>query len=77
MAVPSYAERMRAHGEAFKLSLELGITPRAAEAVIRACQARLRWLAGEQRRVARAQAPLPMVGAPGDERDPEPWMMRD
>ena len=54
----SLAERYRAHGEAFVLALELGCTPREAEAEIRRRQARLRWLAGEQRRQARTQRSL-------------------
>ena len=72
----SLAERYRAHGEAFVLALELGCTPREAEAEIRRRQARLRWLGAEQRRQRKAKAPLlPPVR---DERAiSEPWMMRD
>lgn len=84
MAAPSLAERLRAHGEAFTLALELGITPRAAEAVIRDRQARLRWLAGEQRRALRHAPSTSSVSAQGDrgsrghsERDSQPWMMRE
>lgn len=85
MAGPSLADRYRAHREAFTLALELGITPREAEIEIRRRQARLRWLAGEQRWQARERAPLTVLrsldrlgtGGPQGERDPEPWMMRD
>lgn len=78
MAAPSLADRYHAHGEAFKLSLELGITPRAAEAVIRDRQARLRWLAGEQRRVAQSQPPLDFTRDERTESErSEPWMMRE
>ena len=80
MAAQSLAEHYRAHREAFTLALELGITPRAAEAVIRDRQARLRWLAGEQRREARSEAPVLRQAQDErvlSERDPQPWMMRE
>lgn len=78
MATRSLAEHYRAHREAFTLALELGITPREAEIEVRKRQARLRWLAGEQRREAREQAPFTPNAASRDERaDSQPWMMRD
>lgn len=77
MAAPSLAERYRAHRAAFTLALELGITPREAEAMIRQREARLRWLGAEQRRQARLHTPFASQAPAPDERDPEPWMMRD
>ena len=83
MAAPSLAKHYRAHREAFTLALELGITPREAEAEIRKRQARLRWLAAEQRREARSAAPVHQsLDFARDERagvecDQQPWMMRE
>ena len=76
---PSLAEQYRRHRQAFLLALELGCTPREAEAEMRRREARERWRAGRDRFEARMAAP---VDAPGmsenrGERDPQPWMMRD
>ena len=69
------AEYYRAKRIAFTLALELGVTPAEAEGVIADREARLRWLAAEQRRhrdpaTARSAAPQPAESA-------EPWMMRE
>lgn len=82
----SQAEKWRRHREAFALALELGCTPREAEAKIREIEERAAARAAlarihaaqallEARQRAR-QAPANFLGAESD-RDPEPWMMRD
>jgi hypothetical protein len=70
------AERMRAHREAFTLALELGCTPREAEAEIARRQARLSWLAADQRLQERTLH-SELLLAPETDRDSAPWMMRD
>ena len=82
MARPlSQAEKWRAHGEAFRLALELGCTPREAEAKIAGIAAHERHRAAADRLAAKMNAPLAPAGfGPGSddgERDPQPWMMRD
>jgi hypothetical protein len=80
MSRPSLAEQYRAHREAFLLALELGVTPREAEAEMRRQRAREKWRAGMDRLEARMNAPIGVdtFGTSGsDERDPQPWMMRD
>ena len=72
----SLAQRYRAHREAFTLALELGCTPREAEAEIARRKTRLRWLAAQQRLQARTQSREPIF-TPDAARDPAPWMMRD
>lgn len=80
------AEKWRRHREAFTLALELGCTPREAEAKIREIEARAEARAIlarihakqaliEARQRAR-QVPADFSGAESD-RDPQPWMMRD
>lgn len=86
MAQLSQAEKWRRHREAFTLALELGCTPREAEAKIREIEERAAARAAlarihaaqallEARQRAR-QAPADFLGAESD-RDREPWMMRD
>lgn len=80
------AEKWRRHREAFTLALELGCTPREAEAKIREIEAREAARAAlarihaaqallEARQRAR-QVPADFM-APESDRDREPWMMRD
>ena len=78
MAAPSIAEHYRAHREEFELALELGITPRAAREEIRLRQARLRWLAKQQRLDSKMHQSFDFARDErlGSERS-EPWMMRD
>ncbi len=71
----SEAERLRAHREAFCLAMELGITPREAEAELR----RRRAIARDHETTARLQAK--MCAAPrAAQHSPSwdaPWMMRN
>ena len=70
----SEAERLRAHREAFELSLKLGCTPREAERELQKRAALARIEDGKRRLAAMNAAPLPSQSAPlRDER----WMMRD
>lgn len=78
---PSLAEKYRAHRQAFLLALELGCTPKEAEAEIRRIAEREKLRALRDRREAlrvRMNGPLPRAIA-GAEPEPktEPWMMRD
>lgn len=75
------AEKMRAHRQAFLLALELGCTPKEAEAQIARIAEReqLRALRDRRDRLnARMNGPLPraICGAEPESRT-EPWMMRD
>jgi len=86
MAQLTQAEKWRRHREAFNLALELGCTPREAEAKIReieeraAARAALARIAAKHAlldariRARREAAALPPVES---DRDPQPWMMRD
>lgn len=68
------AERLRAHGAAFELALELGCTPKEAEIELRR-RARLASIREKQRQIAAMQAHSPAArSAPLPE---APWMMRD
>lgn len=70
----SEAERLRAHRAAFNLALELGITPREAEAELRKRRA-LASIEENRARLAAKLAPAaPAITAPASD---EPWMMRD
>lgn len=78
----SLAERYRAHGEAFRLALELGCTPREAECELERRAAHARWEETRNRLAARMNAaPRAQISAPMPDRDGparnEPWMMRD
>ena len=70
----SEADRLRAHREAFLLALELGCTPREAEAELRRRAARDRDAQASARLAAKMAAPLPALRRPPAD---EPWMMRD
>lgn len=76
------AERMRAHRAAMAVALELGITPKEAEAVIASRIARARWRQAADRlaavRSGRRRGNLPETPAPTEPepRDP-PWWNRD
>lgn len=72
----SEAERLRAHGEAFKLSLELGCTPKEAEREIARIKARERDRAAADRLAAKLAAPIGPARRERRETD-QPWMMRD
>jgi hypothetical protein len=75
----------RAHRAAFLLALELGCTPKEAEAKLRQVEARERHRAAADRLAARMNAPL--NGRSGtviidefadfERRDSQPWMLRD
>ncbi len=69
----SLAERWRAHREAFELALQLGCTPKEAEAEI------ARRKAAQQAREARARlrARMNATPRPAHEHWSAPWMMRD
>jgi hypothetical protein len=68
----------RAKRLAFNLALELGVTPAEAEATIAAREARLRWLAAEQRRQGKTRPTSPPhVELVETAREPQPWMMRE
>ena len=72
---PTIAERMRAHREAFELSLELGCTPKEAEAELERRKAVSHWHASK----ARLDAKIHGRPAPLTEPEPprEPWWQRD
>ena len=70
----SEAERLRHHRQCFTLALELGCTPREAEATLRKREALARIEDGKRRLAAMTAAPMPAQFGPL--RD-EPWMMRD
>lgn len=74
----SEAERLRAHREAFTLALELGCTPREAEAELRRRKTRRRATCGtrvpEPAPAATDAVPHP---APGFGEWGTRWMMRD
>lgn len=79
----SQAEKWRRHRQAFLLGRELGITPREAEAKMREMEAAAKARAAADAR-ARLHAKMnpPLVpgylqSARSDDRDPQPWMMRD
>lgn len=71
----SEAERLRAHREAFNLALELGITPREAEAELR----RRRAIAHDRESTARLQAKMCAASQPSriSASWDAPWMMRN
>ena len=78
----SLAEHYRHHRKVFLLALEMGVTPREAEAEMRRIEARERARAAADRLAEKMNAPL--RGRVGtvivDEFagfDREPWMMRD
>jgi len=71
------AEKWRAHRKAFELALELGITPREAEAKLRQIEARERHRAGSDRLAAKMNAPLRTSADESCRSDSQPWMMRD
>lgn len=77
MAQPkaTIAERMRAHREAFDLSLKLGCTPKEAEAELARRNARTNWHASK----ARLDAKIHGLPQPLTEPEPprEPWWQRD
>ena len=80
----SQSEKWREHRQAFLLALELGCTPKEAEAEIARIAAWEKHRALQDRLAARA-APVPQHSSPlrqaQGERDfgdaNEPWMMRD
>ena len=81
-ACASQAERWRRHREAFELALELGITPREAEAELRARENRAHHAAFLARLATRNRAPaLPAnmanLGAEATESAPLPYWKRD
>lgn len=80
MAV-STAERLRAHRQVFILAQQLGCTPKEAEIELKARTARAEWEKTRDRLEAKMAAPLrARLGAsaePADDRDPQPWMMRN
>lgn len=74
-ARPTRAERWARHREAMLVALELGCTPREAEAEIARRKARSRWEETRARLEAkRAGRPLP---PPASELRPLPWWQRD
>lgn len=81
----SLAQHYRAHRQAFLLALELGCTPREAEAEMRRREAREKWRAGQDRLALRQTQDERMScsAAASEEakRDTgsgaQPWMMRD
>lgn len=85
MTAPSLAQRYRHHRKVFLLALEMGVTPREAEAEMRRIEAREKARAARDRLDAKVNAPLRGVmgtviideSAVFEPRDPAPWMMRD
>lgn len=81
-ACASQAERWRRHREAFELALELGITPREAEAELRARENRAdhaRFLArlAERRATPALPANMGNLGHDAGDARPLPYWMRD
>jgi len=72
-AALSQAEKWRAHRAAFTLALQLGCTPREAEAQLRKRQA-LAAIEEKKGRLAALSAPAPSTSTPLAD---QPWMMRD
>lgn len=72
----SQAEKWRAHRKAFELALELGCTPREAEAEMRRIEARERDRAASDRLAQKMAGASEPQTLPAERRD-EPWMMRD
>lgn len=72
----SEAERLRAHGEAFRLALQLGCTPKEAENELRVRRAQAQSEELTRRLQAKMGAPIARLQA-DDERPSEPWMMRE
>lgn len=68
----SIAEHYRAHRQAFELALELGCTPKEAEAELARRAARDRWLATRRKLQAKMEAPLRQRPAWN-----APWMMQE
>lgn len=86
----SHAEYCRHHRKVMILAMELGVTPKEAEARMKAVEAREKHRAKVARRgrMVSALPPLSLTGKPlGIDRDPTPvrlnelpdarWMMRD
>lgn len=77
MSKPGTAAYYRAKRLAFTLALELGVTPAEAEQELARREARLRWLAADQRR-QQAQLPLSDPARVEPVETPsQPWMMRE
>lgn len=72
------AERLRAHGEAFRLAQEMRCTPKEAEAELARRAAQARWQEVHHRLRAKMDAP-PRQRASADlaEQPDERWMMRN
>lgn len=70
----SQAEYYRAHRAAFLLSLELGCTPKEAQAEIDRRASRERCLEAQRRLQAKMDAPISHRHEPPAD---APWMMRD
>ncbi|MBL45156.1 MAG: hypothetical protein CMN71_10700 [Sphingomonadaceae bacterium] len=85
MMATTRAQQLRHHRKCFEYAQKRGITPREAELEMKLQAARDRAAALKARMEAKAHAeavapapettPTPI--ATPDERDPEPWMMRD
>lgn len=72
----SLAEHYRAHREAFLLALELGCTPREAEAELRKRRAAERDAECTRRLAAKMAGEPPVARCDASEWS-QPWMMRD
>ena len=78
----SEADRLRAHRAAFTLALELGCTPKDAEAELRRREGLASIEAMRRQMAAMEAARLPLtaeevMGEPMADLDPQRWMMRD
>lgn len=76
-ARPSLAEHYRHHRQAFLLALELGCTPKEAEAEMKRREARERARAAEARLEDKMQGQFRSNSAPADRSGDESWMLRD
>lgn len=76
----SEADRLRAHRAAFNLALELGVTPREAEAVLAQRAARDRWQVAKAKLDARRGGTVSQITVgPAVEQSPgpKPWMLAE
>ena len=72
---PTLAERLRAHREAFDLSLEMGITPADAAKILESRAAAARAREAQARLDRLTQSPL--RPEPTADPPPQPWWNRD